>query len=118
MSLFAAIAAEVDDSRATGYKRIVHIRVTTDALLGSLVTVPMTPERARVLGRLLMVSGDGPLAGSVVADPSDYERMQEILVHPEDWATILRDPGMYAYVQMPLHDTDVTRVLGIPVSHV
>lgn len=112
MSVLEIIHRERQDARATGYKRIVHIRVTVDAIPGAPTTVPVTPERARVLGRLLMVRGEGPLTGSVVADPSDYEAMLELLIHPKDYADLLKDASAIAAVQIG----EVDRVMGIPVS--
>lgn len=103
-----AIHREIHDARATGYQHIVHIRVTTDALQGSPVTVPITPERARAIGRLMMVQGHG-----VVADPMDYETRLELLVHPQDYSDLLKDVDLMRYgVQIG----EPMRIMGIPVS--
>lgn len=106
MSVELAIANQLNDARETGWQRIVHIRVTVDALAGSVTALPVTPERARTLGRLLAVPG------GVVADPSDYEGMLELLIHPADWADLLRDTTAIRSVKLG----EPTRVMGIPVS--
>lgn len=107
MTVLASIMREQHDARATGYKRIVHIRVTTDALPGSVTSLPVTPERARVIGRLLAVQDLG-----VVADPNSTETLLELLIHPADWAELLTDDDKYRAVQIGPD----TRVIGIPVS--
>jgi hypothetical protein len=91
----------------TGYQRIVHIRVTVDALQGSPVSVPITPERARAIGRLMMVPG-----GSVVADPRDYETKLELLMHPADYCEVLK-ARPYFYHSF---SGGVETVMGIPVE--
>ena len=111
MSVFRALYDERRYAREQ-LKDIVHIRVTADAFKGTVTAVPITPERARVLGKLLAVPGDGPLAGTVVPHPGDYERMLEILVHPEDWRDLLVDAEAYTAVDLG----EIDRVMGIPVS--
>jgi hypothetical protein len=113
MTVLDIIYRERQQARETGYKRIVHIRVTKDAILGAPTTVPVTPERARTLGRLLMVRSGG-LDGVVVADPSDYERMLELLIHPEDWAALLTEKTAFGYA---VELGTIDHVMGIPVSH-
>lgn len=110
MSMYAAVHALLRDVRATGYQRVVHVRVTTDALPGSMTTVPVTPERARVLGRLLAVQDSG-----VVADPLWFEKAQEVLIHPEDWVKLLSEVPGYAH-QGALSIDGSTRIFGIPVT--
>lgn len=113
VSIIASIHRELHDARATGYKRIVHIRVTADALAGSVTSVPVTPERARVLGKLLMIRSPGePLDGAVIADPADAEALLELLMHPLDWAELLADLDAIGYVSLG----EPIRVMGIPVS--
>lgn len=103
-----AIHREVCDAYVTGYQRIVHIRVTTDALEGSIVAVPITPERARARGRLMMVEGHG-----IVADPAQYETMLELLMRPADLVALLRDSDL---VRFGIELGDPMRIMGIPVS--
>ncbi len=98
MTIMAALhRALIEDESAHHEPRITRIRVTTDAIPGSVVALPMTPERARLVGR------PGPLP-------------HEILVHPEDWFGILVGastfgPGWLASAGLP------NRVLGLPVEH-
>ncbi len=112
MSVLAAIHRELNDAAMTGYKRIVHMRVTTDALPGSITSVPVTPERARALGRLLLVPDANGQPLGVVADPMDYEKMLELLIHPADWHDLLLEklPGGEYPPGLP------TRIMGIPVA--
>jgi hypothetical protein len=113
-NVMAVLHHEYMDCRATGYKRIVHIRVTTDAIQGAPVSVPITPERARVLARLMMVPTQPE--PTVVADPMDYETMMEIVMHPADYCDVLKEraPG---YLEHSTVD-GVQRIMGIPVARV
>lgn len=101
-SLEKAIRRELVDAAVTGYQRITQIRVTSDAIRHSPVSVPLTPERARVLGL-----GE--------ADGLGDERLLELLVHPDDWRDLLcesRDigPGYPTVVQgVPVDDRNVVR---------
>ena len=89
MSLLAAIARQLDEVRAEREDAcVVRIRVTRDAVCGSVVAVPVTPERARVLARLVLVRDDRGSA-AVVADPAYYEHLREVLIHPADWMDLL-----------------------------
>jgi hypothetical protein len=91
-SVFRAIAHEVYEARAA-LRPITHIRVTRDALAGTVAALPITPERARTI-RLRAFPG-----GTVEADFGETERLLEIVIHPEDWRTLLteRDAvGVYA----------------------
>jgi hypothetical protein len=113
----AVIYQEIADAEVTGYKRIVHIRVTTDALPGSPTSVPVTPERARTLGRLIALRDPRGGEATVAADPSDYERMLELLIHPQDWADVLRGADMFAGELAPgMRPGEPDSVYGIPVS--
>lgn len=90
---------------------IIHIRITTDAIAGSVVAVPVSPERARTLGKLWAFP-DGTIEAA-------YDgRALEILVHHEDWYSLLKempaDNGFAVQLAMKLGEPD--RVLGIPVS--
>lgn len=115
MTIFAAVYREINDADTTGYKRIVHIRITPDAIPGSPVAVPVTPERARTLGRLIALpTKDGE--PSVTADPSDYERMLELLLHPQDWAQAKQEANELA-MSLSMRPGEPNRIYGIPVSH-
>lgn len=90
---------------------IIHIRITTDGIPGSPAALPVTPERARTLGKLWAFPN-----GSV--DAAYDGRALEVLVHPEDWAGLLKDVDaakQYA-VQIPLKPNEPYRVFGISVS--
>jgi hypothetical protein len=92
-------------------RHIRGIRVTTDALAGSIVALPITPERARSY-RLLMIEGRG-----AVADPVVYERDLEVLVHPEDWRDFLKNlPNSVTFNESGAVGS-VREVMGIPVIH-
>lgn len=110
MSVLPAIHRErvhADEQMRT----IHHIRVTVDALPGSVVSVPITPERARTIAlRAFPASGGDPV---VDTDPELVGRpLLEVLIHPEDWMTLLKDAEAIGYV-----DTSgpIRRVMGIPV---
>jgi hypothetical protein len=89
-----AIQRERREACNTGYKRIVHIRVTPHAMPGSLVSVPISPERARNMG----------------IARSDFEEALEILLHPEDWQRWLLEAG-------GLLIGNPAVVHGLPVRH-
>lgn len=108
MSVLDTIRRELDDAEATGWQKIVQVRVTTDALPASPVTVPITPERARTMSAMRMMP-DG-----IVADPASYEGMLEVLLHPEDWQDVLADAERFA-VQMATRPGEPNRIFGIPV---
>lgn len=112
-SMFAVVHRQIVEADETGYKRIVHVRVTTDAICGSMAAVPVTPERARAIGKLVALPDVGALAYTVAADPQWYERALELLIHPEDWIALLREIPMGA---TPLQLGDPKTVYGIPVS--
>ena len=92
--------------------REVHwIRVTADAIPGSIVTTPITPERARQIG----LHAEPSVGGHTVdTDPRLIAHPPlEIVVHPEDWAELLKDPEAARWgIQIGEPD----RVLGIPVQ--
>lgn len=108
MTVLDAIRRECDDAALTGYKQIVHIRVTTDALQGSVTSTPVTPERARTIGRLMAIPAREGTA--VVAHPDSTETLLEILMHPADYETL-----MIEYRAMGGREAPVA-LLGIPVS--
>lgn len=89
-----AIQRERREAWETGYKRIVHIRVTPYAMPGSPVSVPIPPERARNMGIARW----------------DFEEALEILLHPEDWRRWLLEAG-----GLLIGNPDA--VHGLPVRH-
>ena len=112
MSIFAALHSEIRHAREQD-RPVVHVRVAKDALPGTVAAMPVTPERARALGTLLLLP-DETIVGSPV-----NERLLELLIHPEDWRGLLVEKdalGNYVvdYVVAP-GEGGVTRVLGIPV---
>ena len=82
MAVITGVAREVNDALKEALT-VLHVRVTPDALEGSPVAVPITPERARRI-KLIMLPG-----GAAEASPEVTERCREILLHPHDWATVL-----------------------------
>jgi len=71
-----AIRREIDEARGDD-RPVASVRVTESALPGTVAAVSLSPERVEAL-RL-----DGQLA----------ERAVEILVHPDDYAELLDEPG-------------------------
>lgn len=112
MKVIALIHRELADAEATGYKRIVHIRVTTAALPGAPVSVPVTPERARVIGCLVTLYS--PRSGMTVdADPHWYESALELLIHPRDYTDLLTDANAASTVDLA---TGLRSVFGVPIA--
>lgn len=107
-SVFAAIARERHDADVQ-LRPIIHIRITKDAIPGTPAAVPVTPERARTLGRLWALPD-----GSV--DAAYDGRALEVVIHPEDWSRLLTEKDAMVGYAVQVGDPD--RVLGIPVSHV
>lgn len=84
--MLETIYQEFADADMTGTTRIVQIRVTDDALRYSPVTVPLTPERARQFAPMREYCG-----GGTDVDLAAIEALHEILLHPLDWADLLKD---------------------------
>lgn len=101
-----AIYRELECAAETGYREIVSIRVTPLAIRGSILAVQLSPERARILGKLRMVEGQG-----VIADPEWCETHEELLIHPADWSTLLNDCSVYPYI-----NSGALSMFGIPVT--
>jgi len=81
------IRCERRETYLTGYQEIVYIRVTRDAIPGSVTSTLIAPERLRLLAASLIRGKDDVL----VADPDAQERWREIVIHPLDWADLHRD---------------------------
>lgn len=109
MDMLAAICREVQDADARMLK-VVHVRVTPDAIPGSPVLVPFAPERLRLLAAHLVELPRGNAA--LVADPEAQQRWRELLLHTADWMAVLQDPHLPGDVVL---DEPVT-VMGIPVD--
>lgn len=88
-----AIRREIDQARG-GDRPVASVRVTESALPGTVAAVSLSPERAESL-RL-----DARLAEAAV----------EILVHPDDYAELLDEPGLALE-----EDSGVRRVFGVPL---
>ncbi|WP_121249661.1 hypothetical protein [Solirubrobacter pauli] len=88
-----AIRREIDQARG-GDRPVASVRVTESALPGTVAAVSLSPERAESL-RL-----DARLAEAAV----------EILVHPDDYAELLEEPGLELG-----EDSGVRRVFGVPL---
>lgn len=121
MRVSEVLARELRELRARDNARalVIQVRVTPDALYGSPVLVPITPERARTLARLVAVHNWDDHTYVVIADPEDYERAYEILLHPGDWVTLRTEPdvlatGMLSYD--PRCRAGAWRVYGVPVN--
>lgn len=113
MGIFETIHREIRDVRATGYQQVVHIRITADAIPGSVVTTPLTPERLRLLAQRGVWS---PAEETVViADPEAQERWVEIVMHPVDWYALLADVEAIPYIDT-VSSPGKRRVFGIAVS--
>lgn len=96
---------------------IAQIRVSRDALPGSVVLMPVTPERARTLGTLHLL--EPSRSGEPATVVADADRLYEIVLHPEDWAGLLveRSPVTDRYaISPPMGADGVKRVVGIPVA--
>lgn len=90
-SMYGVLRREINYAREQD-RPIVQVRVTADALRGSISTVPVSPERARVLGTLTMVPV-GDEGDSAVVGAAENERLLEVIVHPEDWRDLLVEAG-------------------------
>src|ERR1700759_1212361 len=105
--MFVAILREVHRAREQ-MRPVTQVRVTTDALEGTIAAAPVTPERARVLGKLRAT----PVG--VISDPPN-ERLLEILIHPEDWKQLLMRTDSHGAIGF---SDGVETALGLPVSYV
>lgn len=118
--MYEAITREIHSAEEQD-RPIAQVRVTPDAIPGSVTTGPMTPERARILGRLLAMPSLPPLRGVrglgsetdeivVFGDPTN---LLEILVHPEDWRQLLTEVDNLYMLNV---SGPVKRLAGVPVS--
>jgi hypothetical protein len=90
-----AIRREIDAAR-DAERPVASVRVTESALPGAVAAVGLSPERAAALDL------DAPLAEAAV----------EILVHPDDYAEFLDEPGTALSED---EDTGFQRVFGVPL---
>lgn len=98
--------------RYRGEDRIAHIRITTDAIPGSIVAMPITPERMRSLGYLRLVQPTEPGPATVIADPS--RELLEIVMHPKDWRQLRMSLEARDHLETGALDK-ADRLLGYPV---
>ena len=90
--------------------RVVHVRVTTDAIRNSIALVPITPERARTLGTLYLLPDE-----TVVADAG---RLHEIVMHPEDFRDLKVEKdntGRFEFDAGRIDAYGFQRVVGLPL---
>lgn len=85
-----------------------RIRVTPDAFAGSPVLAMIPPERLR---KEALRAFPG---GVVDADLEPMERWREIIVHPQDWAEVLRE--MTPVSGLETKGGRVIRLFGIEVE--
>lgn len=106
MSVFAAIHREIVDADMALVK-IAYIRVTRDAIPGSVVTTPITPER--------LLPDDGWALDDEVGETLEalLRPDREIVVHPEDWCSLLAECDALGYAVSPVGMLRAVR--GIPV---
>jgi hypothetical protein len=97
---FEALWKQMVEIRSTWAYLCVGIRVTPLALRGSIVSVPASPERERVLRSRVDPNKSEGSAGLI-----------EILVHPDDWDGIRRDRRIRTHVGAD----QITQLLGLPV---
>lgn len=83
MSVFAALAAEIDAAHEDD-RVVCWIRTSWLAIAGSPVLLPIAPERLRVHAAADYGSG-------LVVDPNALERWREIVVHPRDLEALLAE---------------------------
>lgn len=87
-----------------------HVRVSRDAIPGSLTSARVPPERLEEVGVYGRYDD-----GAIVDEEDDHDRMHEILVHPLDWSALLKErlpEGPYVVV----HPAGAKRrVLGLTV---
>lgn len=103
MSVLDALGREFDAAQRDDLE-VRRVRVSRDAIPGSAVVVPLTPERLRVLVPLRET-----LAG-VVTDLEAFERWREIIIHPQDLERLLCEcSDMAGLAVHPSH------VLGLPL---
>lgn len=86
---------------------VTQVRVSTDAIEGTIAAVPVTPERARNLGKLRATPA------GVISDPPN-ERLLEILIHPEDWKQLLMRTDPHGAIGLA---DGVETVLELPVRY-
>jgi hypothetical protein len=120
ISVFDTVRSELRDAQALD-RPVVWIRVSPDALRGSVVTTPVTPERLRTMALREVQDGQGSSVG-VIADPDIAERAMEIVMHPEDWRDLLTDAEAYGAVEFahgaPFSEhprSALKRVMGVHV---
>lgn len=110
MNAFDAIRQQVYDARLQD-REVLHLRVTRQALPGSIVALPLTPERARAL-RTLWAVRQGDMSVTALPDLEVLERYVEVVMHPDDYLDLL---GVAHTVNVDVR-SGVQRVLGYPIT--
>lgn len=112
MNVLEVIARELRAARESALE-LVRVRVTSDAIPGSPVAVPFTPERARALRTYVVeLEHIGALAG---ADP-ELERARELVIHPDDWRALELERGLGTPYAVTVNiNTGEESVLGLRV---
>lgn len=87
-------------------RAIVHVRVTASAIPGSIAAMPISPEHARAVAALWILR-DGTVTDLY------HGRALEVLLHPMDYETILKD--IEAALRGDCLIGDPVLLLGLPV---
>lgn len=83
------------DAAAREQLVVRQVRVTPDAIAGSVMLAPMAPERLDEWGAMIReVAGIFNIPPRyIIAAPDAVQRWREILVHPTDWAALRHEVG-------------------------
>lgn len=87
-----------------------RIRVTPDAFAGSPVLAMIPPERLR---KEALRAFPG---GVVDADLEPMELWRKIIIHPRDWAEVLKELRPFSWLEVETRDGRVIRLFGIEVE--
>jgi len=109
-SIWEALHREIDGADMEA-RPIVHVRVTTAAFPGSIVAVPISPERARATAKLWALP-DGTV------DALYDGRAMEIPMHPEDYMRAMADieAEQRGWCITPTTAPGPTLFFGLPVK--
>lgn len=114
MGMYATLQAEIHHVRLRALD-VVQIRVSTDAIPGSVTTTMLTPERLRAL-RPYVIHLQGRETPDALADPTAAERLREIVMHPDDWFALLEEPDTRFALRLGMAEGEPDRIFGIPVA--
>lgn len=108
MSVRDAINRELESAV---HERLVvrQIRITPDAIAGSVTLAPMTPERLQAWAAIIgEVATWFNVPHSMIGAPEARERWREVLVHPADWEALQAEVGD--------RNGHASRAWGLPVA--